>query len=123
MGDSCMKIDKSKTYTINLTEEKDKIREEQIIFANWIDCQRIFGLKMGRKNAYRLEKALIASDIIPQGRTHDGLADSYNTALLFAMLEQNPDYELNWMYRNAREEEAEHLNFTMGDLFSGIVLT
>lgn len=95
----------------------------EIIFANWIDCQRIFGLKMGRKNAYRLEEALIASDIIPQGRTHDGLADSYNTALLFAMLEQNPDYELNWMYRNAREEEAEHLNFTMGDLFSGIVLT
>ncbi|WP_029232971.1 3'-5' exonuclease [Butyrivibrio sp. VCB2006] len=94
----------------------------EIIFANWKDCQKTFGQKMGRKNAYKLEEALIASDIIPEGRAHDGLADAYNTALLFAKLDQNPDYELNEFYQTARNEETEHLSFCMGDLFAGIVL-
>ena len=94
----------------------------EIIFANWIDCQKTFGKKMGRENAYKLEEALIASDIVPEGRAHDGLADAYNTALLFAKLDQNPDYELNELYKTAREEDTEHLSFSMGDLFAGIVL-
>lgn len=94
----------------------------EIIFANWIDCQKTFGQKMGRKNAYKLEEALIASDIVPEGRAHDGLSDAYNTALLFAKLDQNPDYELNEFYKTAREEETEHLSFSMDDLFAGIVL-
>lgn len=94
----------------------------EIIFANWIDCQKTFGEKMGRKNAYSLSEALIASDIYPEGREHDGLADAYNTALLFAKLEQNPDFELNPLYQTARSEETEHLSFCMGDLFAGIVV-
>ncbi len=95
----------------------------EIIFANWIDCQKTFGKKMNRKNAYGLEEALIASDIISEGRAHDGLVDARNTALIFAKLEQNPDYELNEFYQTAREEETEHLSFCMGDLFAGIVLS
>ena len=94
----------------------------EIILANWIDCQKTFGQKMGKKSLYKLEEALIASDIVPEGRAHDGFADAYNTAQLFAKLEQNPDYELNEYYRTAREEETEHLSFCMGDLFAGIVL-
>ena len=94
----------------------------EILFANWIDCQKRFGRKMGKETLYKLEEALIASDIIPEGRAHDGLADAYNTALLFAKLEQDPDYELNEFYRDARAEESEHLCFSMGDLFTGIIL-
>ena len=93
-----------------------------IVIANWKDCQKTFGQKMGRKNAYKLEEALIASDISPEGRAHDGLADAYNTALLFAKLEQNPDYELNELYQTARNEETDHLTFCMGDLLAGLVL-
>lgn len=95
----------------------------EIIFANWIDCQRRFGDKMGRKNAYGLEEALIAADIIPEGRVHDGLADAYNTAMLFAKLDQNPDFELNPFYKTARDEETEHLSFCMGYLFAGLALS
>ncbi|SFC69357.1 3'-5' exonuclease [Butyrivibrio sp. YAB3001] len=94
----------------------------EIIIANWVDCQKTFGHKMGKENLYKLEEALIASDIIPEGRAHDGLADARNTAMLFAKLEQNPDYELNEFYKTAREDETEHLSFCMGDLFAGLAL-
>ena len=54
---------------------------------------------------------------------YDGLSDAYNTALLFAKLEQDPNYELNEFYQTARNEETEHLSFCMGYLFAGIVLS
>ena len=98
--------------------EDDRI---EIIIANWMDCQKTFGHKMGKENLYKLEEALVASDIIPEGRVHDGLSDARNTAMLFAKLEQNPDYELNELYKTAREGETEHLSFCMGDLFTGLV--
>ncbi len=52
-----------------------------------------------------------------------GFLDAYNTALLFAKLEQDPDYELNEFYRTAREEETQHLSFCMGDLCANLVLS
>lgn len=93
----------------------------EIIIANWIDCQEIFGRKMSKENPYSLEEALIAADIIPEGKAHDGLCDAYNTALLFSKLDQNPDFELNAIYQEAREE-TEHLCFYMGNLFVGLAL-
>ena len=90
-----------------------------------VDCfiENLTGISQADvMSAPHFEEALIASDIIPEGRAHDGLADAYNTALLFAKLEQDPDYELNEFYKTAREEETEHLSFSMGDLFAGIVL-
>lgn len=92
----------------------------EIMIANWIDCQEMFGRKMSKENPYSLEEALIAADIIPEGKAHDGLCDAYNTALLFSKLDQNPDFELNTIYQEAREEETEHLSFCMGDLFTGL---
>ncbi len=94
----------------------------EIIFANWIDCQKTFGQKMERKNAYSLEEALFISNIAPEGRTHDGLADAENTAVLFTKLETDPDYRLNEYYEIAKKEDVDHLSFSMGDLFAGIVL-
>ena len=94
----------------------------EIIFANWIDCQKTFGRKMDRKKAYSLEEALFISDIAPEGRAHNGLVDAENTAVLFTKLETDPDYRLNEFYETARKEEVDHLSFCMGDLFAGIVL-
>lgn len=82
----------------------------------WIDCQKTFTNKMGRYNPYNLEEALIASDIVPEGHQHDGMADAYNTAKLFAKLSKNPNYELNRYYSQARVEEIEHLSFCFADL-------
>ncbi|MBE5837509.1 3'-5' exonuclease [Butyrivibrio sp.] len=94
----------------------------EIIFANWIDCQKTFGQKMDRKKSYSLEEALFISNIAPEGRAHDGLVDAANTAVLFTKLETDPDYRLNEYYEAARKEDIDHLSFSMGDLFDGIVL-
>lgn len=103
--------------------EKDFDDERlEIIFANWIDCQKTFGQKMDRKKSYSLEEALFISNIAPEGRAHNGLVDAANTATLFAKLETEPDYRLNEWYETARKEDVDHLSFCMGDLFAGIVL-
>jgi inhibitor of KinA sporulation pathway (predicted exonuclease) len=94
----------------------------EIIFANWIDCQKTFGQKMDRKKSYGLEETLFISNIAPEGRAHNGLVDAANTATLFAKLETEPDYRLNEWYETARKEDVDHLSFCMGDLFAGIVL-
>ena len=94
----------------------------EIVFANWIDCQKTFGEKMDRKKSYSLEEALFISNIAPEGRAHDGLVDAANTAVLFTKLETDPDYRLNEYYETARKEDVDHLSFCMGDLFAGIVL-
>ena len=83
----------------------------------WQDCQKTFSEKMGCSKPYNLKDALIAADIIPEGDFHDGLSDAYNTALLFAKLSSDPDFELNSYYKQAREER-EPLLFTIGELFS-----
>jgi inhibitor of KinA sporulation pathway (predicted exonuclease) len=93
-----------------------------IVIANWKDCQKTFSDMMEKKRAYSLEEALIAADICQEGKAHDGFDDARNTALLFAKMEQNETLELNPVYKAAREDEVEHLGFSMGDLLAGIVL-
>ncbi|SEM22135.1 Inhibitor of the KinA pathway to sporulation, predicted exonuclease [Butyrivibrio sp. ob235] len=94
----------------------------EIVFANWIDCQKTFSRKMDQKRAYSLEEALFISNIAPEGSAHDGLVDAANTAVLFTKLETDPDYRLNEFYETARKEEVDHLSFSLGDLFAGIAI-
>ena len=94
-----------------------------IVIANWKDCQKTFSYMMEKNRAYSLEEALIAADICQEGKAHDGFDDARNTALLFAKMEQNETLELNPVYKAARDDEVEHLGFSMGDLLAGIVLT
>jgi inhibitor of KinA sporulation pathway (predicted exonuclease) len=93
-----------------------------IVIANWKDCQKTFSRLMGKNRAYSLEEALIAADISQEGKAHDGFDDARNTALLFAKMEQNEKLKLNPIYEAARDEEVEHLGFSMGDLLAGIVI-
>ncbi|MCR5603360.1 MAG: exonuclease domain-containing protein [Lachnospiraceae bacterium] len=88
----------------------------------WIDCQELFDEKMNVSYQYSLEEALIASDICTEGRAHDGLVDAYNTALLFAKLRKDPEFELNRIYSDARSGKVEHLGVTLGDMFRGMQL-
>ena len=92
------------------------------LMGTWIDCQQLFGEKLRVPYQYSLEEALIASDICTEGRAHDGLVDAYNTALLFAKLSKDPDFELNKIYRDARSGKVEHLGVTLGDMFRGLQL-
>ncbi|MBR5636718.1 MAG: exonuclease domain-containing protein [Pseudobutyrivibrio sp.] len=92
------------------------------LLENWIDYQEPVDVKLGMERNVSLEEALIATDIIQNGRAHDGLDDAYNTALLFVKMEKNPDFELNRMYSYAKEEKTDNLSYTLGDLFSSFKL-
>lgn len=92
------------------------------ILDEWVDCQKIFDEKLNATKTFSLEEALIASDVCAEGRAHDGLVDAHNTALLFAKLQTNPDFELNKLYQSAHEKETEHLGVTIGELFGNITL-
>ena len=80
----------------------------------------MFSKKMDSDRAYRLDEALIASDIYQDGESHDGYDDACNTAKLFIRLETEPDYDLNEMYRSAKEDDIEHLSFSLGSVFEGL---
>jgi len=89
-------------------------------FANWIDCQQLFGIAVNARNKWGLEQALYATEIEAEGRMHDGLMDAVNTAKLFRMIKLNPDFKLVAVYESARKEEVDHLSFSMGSLFEGL---
>ena len=104
--------------------EAKLINNEKInrLIDSTVDCQRLFAEKMNESRQYNLTNALIAADIMPEGREHDGLADAYNTALLFAKLSLNEVLTLNPIYEKARSEDVEHLEFSISSLFNGINL-
>lgn len=90
------------------------------LYETWIDSQQMFSEKVDAYRKYTLKEALIAADICIEGREHDGLADAWNTALLFAKM-QNEKFELNPYYESAcfgKEEET--LTVTMGELFKNL---
>jgi len=104
-------------------ESKNIVNERlNELLDQWIDCQKIFDEKLKAEKNFSLEEALIASDVCAEGRAHDGLVDAHNTALLFAKLQTNPDFELNELYKSAHEKETEHLGVTIGELFANINL-
>lgn len=104
-------------------EAKDiRIEGLDIILDNWIDCQKTFGEKMNSAKCYKLSEALVAADIIYEDGAHDGLVDAYNTALLFAKMEKEPQLVLNPYYMNAISDEGSSSGVTIGELLAGIDL-
>ena len=95
------------------------IRNQKIerLLENWNDCQVTFSEIMDTKRRYSLNEALIAADIISEGREHNGLSDAYNTALLFAKMETEEEFKLNETYESARSDKEEHLTSSLGDIF------
>lgn len=92
------------------------------ILDNWIDCQETFGEKMNSSRCYKLSEALVAADIMYKDGAHDGLVDAYNTALLFAKMEREPQLVLNPYYADAISDESSDSGFTIGNLFAGVDL-
>ena len=91
-------------------------------FETWIDCQKKFSERLETAKAYNLEEALIISDVIPEGRAHNGLDDAYNTGLLFIKMLDNAQFELNKIYIDSKNEEHETLSFSIGDVLGNIEL-
>ncbi len=107
-------------FRFELSEKKIPIgdRFDQMLF-NWIDCQPQFSRKMRMRKQYSLEEALIATDICTDGRAHNGMVDAYNTALLYAKMQNEEELVLNEYYRKAHcNEEPEHLSFGLGEVLA-----
>lgn len=90
---------------------------------NWIDCQKTFAEKMNNQRRYKLSEALVAADINYEDGAHDGLVDAYNTALLFAKMEREPQLILNPYYKRAVTDKEDGFRFSLGNLFAGIDLS
>ena len=91
------------------------------LFETAEDCQPLFAKRMDNRRLYKLEEALVASDIVIDGRAHNGLVDAENTALLYKKLMQNPNFRLNTYYEAAHfAEDTTGLSFCMGDLFNNL---
>lgn len=101
-------------------EGKDiEIAGMERVMDEWMDCQLTFGEKMNSNRKYRLSEALVAADIPYEDGAHDGLVDAYNTALLFAKMEREPELTLNRYYQNAMVEERDTSGFSFASLLSG----
>ena len=105
--------------------EANGISNEKVesLLEHYVDAQEIFTQKMDSKRAYKLSEALIAANIIGSNKEHDGLADAYNTALLYAKLMNEPNIVLNPIYEEARKEEVNHLSYSFASLFAGLDLS
>ncbi len=106
-------------------EMKEKnicIEEIEILFENWIDCQKIFSDKINSPKNYSLEDALNIANIIYRDGAHNGLVDAYNTALLFAKMEKEEELQLSPYYSKLLLSKEESNGFTIGSLFAGIDL-
>ncbi len=94
------------------------------ILGRWIDCQAIFDEKLGTTKPVSLNEALTISDIVFEGRAHDGLADAVNTARLYRRLCLEPDFRFNETYLESKKDTPiEPLAFSMASLFAGLDLS
>ncbi len=87
----------------------------------WIDCQSLFSETVDSPRRYNLTEALNLTNIEYREGAHNGYVDAYNTALLFAQLNKNPDL-LRKAYDQNMEGSGSGLTFLMGDLFNGLQL-
>ncbi len=88
------------------------------LFDHWIDCQPMFSEKLNTGRIYSLEEALIASDIVTEGRAHNGLVDAVNTALLYAKMMTEKDFRLNSYYDIAHNDKNTEFGLSLGDIFA-----
>ena len=105
-----------------LAEKEIACKKIENLYEGWFDAQSLFGEKLDTTKQYNLTEALIAADIVEEGRTHDGLSDAYNTAKLFGKMKKEKEFKLNTLYFEAKYVEPTRLTSTIGDLFAGLNL-
>lgn len=84
--------------------------------SKWIDCQKLFSEKVNDDQLYRLSEAISMTDIIWEGRAHNGLMDAKNTARLYAKMMTEPKLNITHYNRNERTVYSEKVSYTLGDM-------
>ena len=105
-----------------LTETKAKNLDAEWLqnkFETWTDCQAEFSKKIGSRKDYRLEEAVNLSNVVSEGNYHDGLADAYNTAMLFRKMRTEENFKLSANYVRA-DEETTGITFSLADLLNSL---
>ncbi len=94
-------------------------------FDSWVDCQKIFDEKIDAASSRpcSLSYALLIADIPYQEGAHNGLVDAWNTALLYAKMQKEPELLLNSYYLEARKENHTGLTSSLGDLLSKLQIS
>ena len=87
---------------------------------NWVDYQKTTMSRFDLCRAISLSDALTLTDLYPEGRLHDGLADAYNTARVIAELELHPEKKYTFE-KVCRQDEAP-FGTSLGSLLQGVVL-
>ena len=106
----------SETLAKNIDTEWFKEKYE-----SWIDCQAEFGQRIESRKAYRLEEAIYLSDIEAVGNYHDGLADAYNTAMLFRKMRTEEHFSTSNKYTKENEPSV-GITFSLANLLEGLVI-
>lgn len=91
-----------------------------MLLDNGEDCQITFSNKMDTDKKYKLEEALIITDIDYDVNIHDALVDAYNTALLFVKTLKEDKLQMSKYYLEEKECEQGYTPF--GELFKGLQL-
>ena len=89
---------------------------------NWVDYQKVVNERFKIGRALSLADALTMTDLEPEGRLHDGLADAWNTARMISKLQQDPDFRFPIDKLREEEKKSEPLTTSLASLLQGIVL-
>ena len=87
---------------------------------NWVDYQKTIMSRFDLCRAISLSDALTLTDLFPEGRLHDGLADAYNTARVIAELERHP--EKRYTFEKVCQHDEAPFGTSLGSLLQGVVL-
>ncbi len=88
----------------------------------WVDYQKRTVDRFELPHLISLGYALCITDLVMEGRAHDGLTDAYNTARLIEKMEKNPDSRFLLDRAGETEEEILPLGTSLGSLLSGLNL-
>ena len=102
---------------------RDNSRWESLLEqANWVDYQKLFSERLGSSRSLKLTEALLLTEVDTEGKTHDGLADAYNTAQMISKLELHTDYRTLIEKIRDKEKEQKPLTMSLGDILQGMIL-
>lgn len=92
----------------------------EVLLREWVDCQKLFGDKLGTDKVYRLSEALNISDICYDDGAHDALVDARNTARLFRKIKTEVELKLNPYY--VVNERPFDSGISLGALLAGLAI-
>lgn len=103
---------------IREAQKKEIVLTDEVgsVLQDWQDVQRLYGDVMGTNTQIALETAIWTFGESFVGRAHDALNDARNTAMVYAMLQNEKDVAMaKQMLHHGTPETS--ISVTLGDLF------